>query len=395
LNSDDPYSREAALQPILYGMTKRGIAVDIDKLNQASFIYSGRAALIGKGLEEEFGLSNPASSKQVARLLYEELGLPVLLTTKHGAPATDKNALEMLQGDPVAARVLEYRKWTHARTSYADSFAAFARLSADGRIHGHFRSDGTVTGRLSASGPNVMTIPRDDSLPEISAAFATAASGCALYKFDLASAELWITASFTGDPVLTSILKEGRSIHLEMMQRVFGGAPDKSRREYTLSKNVVYGVNYGAGLEQIAIFAAKAGYSPREAHRVAKVARDGHKALFSRQHKMADRFAELAEELGQLPLITPGRYRHFHSPGKQVPYYQAMSSMVQGGCAEWVKTVMLEVDARGYGELLVLQCHDELWFEGPPGMQQELQELLDSITRDCNPFKFPIPWLPK
>lgn len=386
--------RELALQPILAGMTRRGVPVDLAQLDAAVVEYDRRADEIGEGLHAEFGISNPASSIQCQKLLYEDLGLPIMLRTEKGAPATDKNALEMLQGHPVASRVLEYRKWKHA-ASQATGYGKHARLSADERIHGHYRSDGTVTGRLSSSGPNVMNTPRDDTNPEIAQAFAYCPPGIERYRFDLVSAELWITASITGDPLLTETLLAGNNLHAEMMIRVFGGEKDKSRREYTLAKNVNYGIEYGAGLDQIATFAAKAGYGPEEARRVAKVARDGHKEVFARQHRVADFLAEEAEKRGQLPLHIPGRYRHFHGPGKQVGYYTALNALVQGGCAEWMKTVMLEIKARGYEDLLTLQVHDEFHFHGPPGIGQELLELLQSITRDLNPFKFAIPWEPK
>jgi DNA polymerase I-like protein with 3'-5' exonuclease and polymerase domains len=240
-----------------------------------------------------------------------------------------------------------------------------------------------------------MTIPREDSLPEISAAFAHAATGNELYRFDLASAELWVTASFTRDPVLTAALQEGRNLHIETMLSIFGGEADKTRREYTLSKNGNYGIEYGAGIDQLAIYAAKAGYSPKQARTVAKRFRDGHKATFPVMHKMAQFFADQAAERGVLPLHVPGRYRHFHSPGIQVPYYTALNALVQGGVAEFVKDTMLEIQARGYEELLVLQVHDEVWFEGPPGIGQELLELLQSIAHDINPFRYEMRWAAK
>lgn len=404
LSGSSAFAREMELQHVLYGMTKRGVSVDVLQLETARATYEALAEDVGDGLSAEFhdvlGLKpgavfNPTSALQVRALLYDYLGLPVMLTTDTGEPSTSKNALEMLQGDKVAGRVLEYRKWAHA-ASQANGYAKVARLSFDGRLHGHFRSDGTVTGRLSCSGPNMMNSPRDDTNPETQLAFRYTPPGVERYRFDIASAELWVTASITGDPVLTEVLLEGRNLHTEMMVQVFGGEPDKHRREYTLSKNVNYGIEYGAGLDQITTFAAKAGYGPDEARRVAGIARDGHKRLFARQHRVADFLSREAQAKGRLPLHVPGRYRHFESPGKpRVPGYTALNALVQGGVAEFMKDTMLEVVRRGYEELLVLQVHDELWFDGPPGIGQELLELLQSIAYDINPFKYPMRWEPK
>ncbi len=389
--------REMKVNAICIDLTRKGLYVDVPQLKVAGAIYRERAVALQEELAAVHDLENPGSGPQVAQLLYDRLGLPVLGRTPSGEPSTDKNTLEQLAGDPVAAKVLAYRKWVKADSAYATPFALFAESGPDERIHGFFRTTGTVTGRLAASGPNVMTIPREDSLPELRAAFNVAPPGMERIGFDLASAELWVTASLTGDPVLTSILQEGRSIHVEMMLQVFGGEPDKHRREYTLSKNVVYGVEYGAGLDQITIFAAKAGYSPAEARRVAQIARDGHKRMFAVQHERAEWWSNKSQELGKLPIWRKGRYRHFRSPGKTIPGYTALNALVQGGVAEFMKDTMIELYARGYGELLILQVHDELVFDVPAGKgyAEELYGVLNKISADINPFKFQLQWEPK
>jgi DNA polymerase I-like protein with 3'-5' exonuclease and polymerase domains len=387
--------REMKVNAICIDMTRRGISVDIDQLHYAAVVYGGEQDELGAELLAVHGLENPNSGPQVAALLYDRLGLPIRGRTPSGEPSTDKNALEQLAGDPVAGKVLAYRKASKARTAYAEAFAKFAERSADGRVHGMYGTTRTVTGRLAASGPNVMTIPREESLPEVRKAFMLdPAHGVERLGFDLASAELWVTASITGDPVLTEILLEGRNLHAEMMVQVFGGERDKTRREYTLSKNVNYGIEYGAGLDQITIFAAKAGYSPAEARRVAQIARDGHKAMFAKQHRMADWWSRKAQELGVLPLDPTGRFRHFRSPGKTIPGYTALNALVQGGVAEFMKDTMIELYARGYGELMVLQVHDELVFDAPAGKgyEQELLMALQKISHDINPFRYPLTW---
>jgi hypothetical protein len=157
---------------------------------------------------------------------------------------------------------------------------------------------------------------------------------------------------------------------------------------------VNFGIEYGAGLDQITIFAAKAGYSPKEARRVAQIARDGHKRMFAVQHQKADWWSRKATECGKLPLFPPGRYRHFRSPGKTIHAYTALNALVQGGVAEFVKDTMIELYARGYGELLILQVHDELVFDVPAGkgLAVELGEVLNKIAHDINPFKYPLTW---
>jgi DNA polymerase I-like protein with 3'-5' exonuclease and polymerase domains len=390
--------REMKVNAICVDMTRKGVSIDVDKLHSASAMYRARQAELGKELLEVHGLENPGSKDQVADLLFNRLGLPIRGRTKTGAPSTDKNALEQLAGDPVAGKVLEWRKWDKACSAYAEPFIRFAEHSADGRVHGMYGTTRTVTGRLAASGPNVMTIPREDSLPEVRRAFnLDPSAGTERLGFDLASAELWVTASVTGDPMLTQCLLEGRNLHIETMLAIFGGEPDKHRREYTLSKNGNYGVEYGAGIDQLTIYAAKSGCSPAEARRVAEKFHAGHKRTFAKQHKMAAWWADQAQTLGKLPIWADGRYRHFKSPGKAIKYYTALNALVQGGVAEFMKDTMIELYRRGYGELLILQVHDELVFDVPAGkgMEKELVGVLNRISQEINPFKYALTWEPK
>jgi DNA polymerase I-like protein with 3'-5' exonuclease and polymerase domains len=243
-----------------------------------------------------------------------------------------------------------------------------------------------------------MNIPREESQPATRQAFMlNPAHGIERLGFDIKSAELWVTASITGDPMLTTCLLEGRNLHIETMLSIFGGEPDKARREYTLSKNGNYGVEYGAGIDQITIYAAKSGCTPVEARCTAETFVEGHKRTFAKQHQMANWLSAKAKELGKLPLFPKGRYRHFLSPGRTVHYYTALNGLVQGSVAEFVKDTMIELYARGYGELLILQEHDELVFDVPAGkdMERELLNVLTQISLDINPFKFALTWEPK
>jgi len=389
--------REMKVNAICIDMTRRGVSVSLPQLHLAVGMYEAAEQEVRAELLKVHGLENPNSSPQVAALLYDRLGLPIRGRTKEGTPSTDKNALEQLAGDPVAAKIIESRQLAHARTM-CESFIHNAERSPDGRIHGMYGTTRTVTGRLATSNPNVMNIPREESLPATRQAFMLdPAHGIERLGFDIKSAELWVTASITGDPYLTTCLLEGRNLHIETMLSIFGGEPDKHRREYTLSKNGNYGVEYGAGIDQLTIYAAKSGCEPIEARRTAERFHEGHKRTFAKQHQMADWLAQKAKELGKLPLFPPGRYRHFLSPGRAVKFYTALNALVQGSVAEFVKDTMIELYARGWGDYLILQVHDELVLDVPTGkgLEHELNLVLNQISKDINPFKYALQWEPK
>ena len=58
---------------------------------------------------------------------------------------------------PVVRKVLDYRRLTKLKSTYADGLAAFIR--EDGRIHGTFNQTITATGRISDTEPNLQNIP--------------------------------------------------------------------------------------------------------------------------------------------------------------------------------------------------------------------------------------------
>lgn len=395
--------RELKMNRVAHDMTVRGIGSYPNKFREAESLYQQRADGVATLIDKEFGdrfrithpkhkgMMNVGSNPTIEWLLYDHLGLPVLVHTDEGNRSVSKEALAVHQGNEVVRTVLEYRHWAHAVGSYARPFGDFAERAHDERIHGHFSTTQTVTGRMAASNPNVMTIPRDNTLPEIRNAMSRVDPGFERTSFDLASAELWVTASITRDKVLTAALLEGRSLHLETMQAVWG-FQDKESPLYTIAKNVNYSMAYEAGVRPVAIYCAAAGYDHEESKRMAYKIIDAHKQLYRGMHSMSEYLTEQARVRGKLPLHVPGRYRHFNSPGRAVQFYTALNALVQGGIGEYMKDVMLAVYERGYGDYLILQVHDELVFDHPIGMAEEIHQVLRDIADEINPFKFVIPW---
>lgn len=381
----DYLQREHDVQSVVWRMEHRGITANRELIVAARDKYASRAEEIATEFHELYGIENLGSPDQVADLVYHKLGQPQHYETKSGKPATNKNALELMEGHPQVAKVLEYRRMRKAVTSYCDPYLHFLETGDGETIHSHFSSVGTVTGRLSASGPNLMTIPRKSSLPELRAAFAEASDpGLERVGFDINSAELWVTASITGDEYLSTVLSEGRDLHTETADFLFH---DHSEKWRTLAKNVNYGIAYEAGVDQITMYAAKAGLQGKAARRMAYEIRDGHIKLFPQMHHMSKYLAEVAERDGYVPMFWPGRALHFDTPHPVRPRfaYTAMNGLIQGGVAEVVKDVMLNLEE--YEQYLRLQVHDELAFDLPPELVAPLHKHIQQVTDDLSPFR--------
>lgn len=112
---------------------------------------------------------NPNSGPQLQKLLYEQMGLPVLDLTETKQPATGADTLEKLLNhaqQPAYKELLEsligYGKVTKILSTFIPVFEQAISKDTINEVvwlHGSFNLGGTVSGRLSSSNPNLQNIP--------------------------------------------------------------------------------------------------------------------------------------------------------------------------------------------------------------------------------------------
>jgi len=110
---------------------------------------------------------NPDSDSQLQRLLYDDLGLPVIDSTDTKQPATGGKTLEKLINHTQNADVREFLTALIEFKAVSTILETFipalenAQLGPDGWywLFGNFNLGGTVSGRLSSSKPNLQNIP--------------------------------------------------------------------------------------------------------------------------------------------------------------------------------------------------------------------------------------------
>jgi DNA polymerase I-like protein with 3'-5' exonuclease and polymerase domains len=98
------------------------------------------------------------SGPQVADLLFNKLGYPVLATTDKGKPKTNAETMEKLAelGYKVPTLLSRRNKLSKTVGTYCDGF--LKELDVDGRIHTSLFQTGTTTGRLSSGEPNLQNL---------------------------------------------------------------------------------------------------------------------------------------------------------------------------------------------------------------------------------------------
>jgi DNA polymerase I-like protein with 3'-5' exonuclease and polymerase domains len=216
-------------------------------------LHAAQATLDQYGPEVNW---NSAPQKQ--KLLYETLGLPVVKRTDKGAPSTDKYALAKLRDrHPVIPAMQEWARLDKLLGTYVNGLIPY--IGYGDRVHPSFRLDGTKTGRISCSSPNLQNLPRADT-PEgkMVRDLFIAAPGTVLLEADFSQLELRVAAMLSGDPDMCAVFESGVDYHLHTAKTiapVFGVDPSTITKEHPLrsrAKIVIFSLIYGKNDVQLA-----------------------------------------------------------------------------------------------------------------------------------------------
>ena len=250
---------EMALVHVVAEMEYNGMPVDVAllRLEQVNLDLRSQAlrqAAVDLSGRPEF---NPASSKQLADVLYRERGQVVRHNTPKGAPSTDTDALgEMV--DPLVDTVLELRAAEKVRGTYVEGL--LARVDGDGSVHPSLHQNGAITtGRFSCSDPNLQNLPRVDEADVASPynivrrAFIPDPGGMMLFA-DYNQIEARLFAHYSCDPKMIQPILNGQDLHELTSNMLFGGGWGEEERKALrqVAKTLNFATLYGAGAEQLA-----------------------------------------------------------------------------------------------------------------------------------------------
>jgi DNA polymerase-1 len=112
----------------------------------------------GNRLKDKITIFNPGSRKQIAGRLHSKYGWNPPMTDK-GNPKVDEAVLKDLDY-PEAKKLVQYFYNIKLKGQVLD-WCKRAEHSRDGRIHGSINPQGTVTGRMTASQPNMQQVSGD------------------------------------------------------------------------------------------------------------------------------------------------------------------------------------------------------------------------------------------
>jgi len=374
---------ERPLIEVLAEMELNGIQLDVEELKRQSTELGGRLDGLIHEIYEIAGREfNIASPKQLATILFEELGLPVLKRTKTG-PSTAEDVLERLATrHELPAKIIEHRQLSKLKGTYLDALPALVNPET-GKLHTSFSQVTAATGRLSSSDPNLQNIPvRSEAGRRIRKAFVPSKPGWKLVCADYSQIELRMLAHYSRDAALTAAFESGADIHTAVAAEVFGVRPaDVDADLRRVAKAVNFGVIYG----QTAYGLSAALGIPQED--AAAFIED----YFRRYAGVASYIEETLDECRRTGYATTilGRRREItgirsHRPRNlNLPERTAVNTVMQGSAADLIKRAMINLHARLQREehpaRMLLQIHDELVFEAP---EEAIGSLIESARAE-------------
>ena len=378
---------ELPLIDTLANMEIEGFPLNIKTLNEFGDVYKAKLKELESEIYELAGEQfNIASSKQLAEILYNKLGLP---SNKKGSTSID-NLKELKDKHPIIPKIMEYRKYFKLISTYIEGLKP--HVYEDGKIHANFNQALTQTGRLSSSNPNLQNISiRDEEGKSIRKAFYYPNHEYEILSLDYSQIELRILAHLSNCENLKAVFESNEDIHAATAKKVFNlqsePTPLQRRKAKAVNFGIIYGISDWGLSEQLDIPVGES--------------REIISSFYNAFPEVNEFFKNIvmqAQKDGYVSTMMGRRryLRELHDSNYQTREFAkraAMNAPIQGSAADLIKIAMICVEkALKTAKLqtkMVLQIHDELIFKVP----KEEKEVAYKIIKDqmVNALQLSIP----
>lgn len=415
----DVYRMECDLIRLLIKMRIQGIRIDIEAAEalygelrvDIERLYKELSTIAGKTI------SSASSADQIAPI-FDSVGIRYPMT-EGGRPSFRKPWLEA-QTHPIAGLIKDIREHEKIRSTFIRSYILESHV--DGVVHGQFHllrgdDDGTRSGRLSSSTPNLQNIPIRSALGKRIRRLFTHFMGHFCYeKIDYSQIEYRFLSHFAvgpgSDELRAAYARDPKTDYHKKVQldvKTITGRYIERRPV----KNLNFGLLYGQGKE---LLCAVNNFTRAQGDEVFKAYHAGAPYVKATM----DAAAQEAAMLGYITTILGRRSRfNLWEPiteyGEQrqraVPYeyaikiyghrikraglHKAINRRLQGSAADQMKRAMWELDRMGiFGVTGVplLTVHDELGFsviDNSPAQNEAYAEIY-RVMENCIQLRVPV-----
>ncbi len=385
---------EIPLIPVLSSMERTGVLVDSDLLHQQSKELADRMLVLEQKAHDEARQSfNLGSPKQLQKILFNKLKLPVIKKTPKGQPSTAEDTLqELAKNHELPRLILEFRGLSKLRSTYTDKLPLQLDKNT-GRVHTSYHQAVAATGRLSSTSPNLQNIPiRTEEGRRIRQAF-IASENHVLLAADYSQIELRIMAHLSQDESLVKAFHSGGDIHRATAAEVFGLALDEvSNDERRAAKAINFGLIYGMSAFGLA---RQLNISHNEAQEYV----DSYFGRYPGVLEFMDRMRKQAAVDGYVETLFGRRLylpeiRARNAMRRQAAERTAINAPMQGTAADIIKRAMISV----YGWIkresppvkMIMQVHDELVFEIERPSAQEISAEINTLMSNAVELSLPL-----
>lgn len=386
---------EVPLASVLSRMEQLGVFIDSQRLAQHSQDLAKRIDELEKEVHEEAGETfNLGSTKQLQKILFEKLELPIIKKTPKGAPSTSEEVLQELALDyPIPKMIMEYRGMSKLKSTYTDKLPKMINHRT-GRVHTSYHQAVTATGRLSSTDPNLQNIPiRNEEGRRVRQAFVPR-DGYKIVAADYSQIELRIMAHLSQDEGLLSAFSQGKDIHQATAAEVFDLPLDEVTSEQRRSaKAINFGLIYGMS----AFGLSRQLNIPRhEAQQYMDLYFERYPGVL----QYMDDTRKLAKDKGYVETVFGRRLylpdiKASNGARRKGAERAAINAPMQGTAADIIKKAMLQVDEwitslNNDDIYMMMQVHDELVFEIKESVLDEATSKIVALMENAAVLSVPL-----
>jgi DNA polymerase I len=384
---------ELPLVGVLAAMEREGLKLDAERLAEVGAGFGERIEQLENEIfelaDEEFTIGSP---QQVGRILFEKLSLTRKRRGKTGF-STDARVLAQIRDEhEIVPRIESWRELSKLKSTYLDTLPELIDPET-GRVHTTFNQASTTTGRLSSTNPNLQNIPIRTEIGRPVRECFVAEEGNRLLSCDYSQVELRVLAHVADEEVLKEVFHKGEDVHAATAAEVFEiGRDEVDVGQRSKAKMVNFGIVYGLtgfGLSDRLNIPRKEGeeFVSRYLER------------FPAVRAFREEVIERAQEEGFVTTLMGRRrpipeLRSGNPNTRRLGERLAVNTVIQGTAADIIKVAMVNCQRAlreaGGETRLVLQIHDELLFEGPPGEMEAAAKLVEREMCAAYPLDPPL-----
>jgi DNA polymerase-1 len=382
------YEIEMPLIEVLSFMEINGIKVNrktlLEIIQKIELTLEEKSNEIFQMVGEKFNLNSP---RQVSEIIFKKLKIKNVKKSKtqSGLFSTSKDVLSQNKEEKIIKLLLEYRELFKLWSTYLKPLPLL--LDENSKAHTNYIQNGTATGRIASSSPNLQNLPQESIFSKDIRNIFEAENGFSFISFDYSQLELRLLAYVVQDENLKLAFLKGHDIHTLTASKVLGIKEEEiSKEQRRLGKTLNFGIIYGMGEKA---FAQNAGISYEEARFFIKE----YFKNFPKIKEWQEKTKKEVIEKGFVENIN-GRKRWFwgwENPKIKAQNERAAINMpIQSLGADILKKSMIKIQEMIKKEgiqnkaKMVLTIHDELIFEVDDDILKEIIPKIKNIMENID-----------